>query len=149
MKNIIFFLSLILSSISFAQICNTQIYKEPVLIGRAGKSKLSYPVLELIKGKNANVYAITYQNAKYEFTDLKTITFTASDDELDLLYSFFEEGLYSDKDRSIDIGSNKINTSLYRKGFEMIFVSHSDGTEGYFMLNPKQLRLLFDKTVEK
>ena len=103
-------------------------------------------------------YRLYYQDEKYlgadrnsSLIDVRSISFYATEEELEYLYNFLLEGLDSNEKRKLDVGEGSIFTeisALSRKRTAVIVVNvlnDSKGMTSYFRLSKKTLDRIFAK----
>lgn len=148
MKVIIGLFILIQTIPMFSQVGEVEVKPEAILVGKVGKSKLSYPKLEYIDTELGRYFTLTYLNAEYDNQiDLKGTSFIGTNEDLDYVYEFLKAGYGNSEDRSLKVGKDDIKTSkTVSKNSIMVFIHHHDSNMGYFYLTLKHLDLLFGKT---
>ncbi len=145
--------------ITNAQIGESTKIEEEIVVGRAFKDNgwqqpVTLAYTTTYKGKRYRLY---YQNEEYlgadrysSVIDVTSISFYATEEEVEYLYNFLLEGLHSDETRKLDVGEGYIVTeisSLSRKRTAVItvFVHNENGETSYFRLSKKTLDRVFAK----
>jgi hypothetical protein len=99
-----------------------------------------------------NYYLWMYRNLKYSsITDIKSITFTASNEELEGLYNLLKTQMGADKgsEKRLELGKSTLNfTTTKNLGVASLIVYDLTASGGYFYLSNKQLDKLFGKQTE-
>ncbi len=107
---------------------------------------VGYPRLDFYKKEDGNnLYYLTYINLEYaKIRDTKTISFYASQDDLEYLFNFLMDGFKTKETRSITLGEDEI--TIKKKSLSIIVsVYHSNSTNGFFYLSKRQTERLFGK----
>ncbi len=142
MRIIIILLLAFLTAPSFAQIGEAP-KDESILVGRAMNSPAS-PTLRYWNTSNGKYYSLMYDNKKYTITDLKSILFYATDEELEQLYQFLKAGFDGGDIKSVSVGEGSISVGKVG-GQIMLFIYERGEAEGQTYLNKKGLDKLFGK----
>lgn len=107
--------------------------------------------LSVIKdtASGSNSYLWMYRNAKYTtLTDIKSIDFTASDEDLEGLYNLLKTQMGAEKgsEKRLELGKHTLNfTTTKSLGTSYLVIYDLTGSVGYFNLTAKQLDKLFGK----
>jgi hypothetical protein len=140
MKNIIFVLCMMFSSLGFAQIGEAETVETGTLIGELREG---YPKLEVFKQDGKNLFVLTYLNSKYRgIVDVQSITFYGESEDLESVYNAFKSA--SKETKSMVIGEDRVRIGLFHKEI-MISVYPSDNIDSYFYLSKKEVDKLFGK----
>jgi hypothetical protein len=139
MRNLLLIIGLLFTLNTMAQIGEVETVRKGTLIGVANEQ--GFPRLL----KKDEQYILTYYNENLrEIEDIKSITFTATEEELERLYQLFKEQ-YNRKDvRTVKVGENRLYLeSEYDR--LVVRVNHQDGTSSRLYIYPGELDPLFGK----
>lgn len=142
MRLLIVLLVLFITAPSFAQIGETEVKEDPILVGRVGV----VPKLQYKETDAGRYYTLLYNNAKYSITDIKAIGWLGDEEDLEYVYNFILEGIGNKEDRSLKVGDDTMRTYPYGKKTVSIYIDHKNDTDGNFYINKKGLDKLFGKT---
>lgn len=144
MKNL-FLLLFIIPLVSNAQIGEAEAVSEIVHVGYNNNMTKFHSLSYLIDNDGAKVYNLHYRNMEYQSIDTyESITFKATDKELDYLFNFLKEGINDKVGKTLKIGSSEI--FVKQKGKAVQIDNITVGTaKSYFWLLPKELERLFGK----
>ena len=156
----LFLLFLLIGITANAQIGESTKIEEEIVVGRAFKDNgwqqpVTLAYTTTTKGRRYRLY---YQDEKYlgadrnsSLIDVRSISFYATEEELEYLYNFLLEGLDSNEKRKLDVGEGSIFTeisALSRKRTAVMVVNvlnDSEGMTSYFRLSKKTLDRVFAK----
>lgn len=140
-------LKLLLLVLFIATTVNAQISEasksEAITVGRAMRHPGS-PSLQYWEQGNDRYYSIIYQNTKYSITDIKSIGFYASEEELEQLYNWFKAGFEAKEIESLNVGKGQLSRGKVGSMI-MVFVREEGKTDGEFYLSKKGLDKMFGK----
>lgn len=113
--------------------------------GQVRAQLVKYSKIEDELGKK--MYTLLFRNAKYKkVIDLKSVSFYATDNDLDLLFDEFALALKNQEKRSIKLG----NETLYYEPFVKInLIISAQNAGGFFYITDIDLHNLFGKTYNK
>lgn len=110
----------------------------------------SLSVMQDPSSGGTNSYLWMYSNAKYTtITDIKSISFTATDEELNGLYELMKAQMSAEKgtEKSLVLGKSNITFKTIRAlGVSSLTIYDLTGGGGFFYLSSRQLDKLFGKT---
>ena len=143
-------LFILISANAFSQIAEVSPSDSPVIIGEVdifGASGINgSAVLQemgIIDGKQ--YYYLGFQNQEYKtITDITSVSFHATKDELDTLFEMLKSVFKSGQEKVINLGDSKITLSLLSKNLLWFYTS-----DGHFNCTPAGLHKLFGKQWDK
>ncbi len=152
MRKLLFVLLCFLSLSVTAQIKEVPASKY-VEIGKVGSGLgpfiSSISVIRDTASGGTNSYLWMYNNLKYTtITDIKSISFTASDEELEGLYNLLKTQMGAEKgaEKRLELGKHTLNfTTTKNLGVPSLVIYDLSAGGGYFLLSSKQLDKLFGK----
>ena len=143
MKNIIYTLALLFSFSAFAQIGEAKDTPEVIMVGKV-TNPYKWVTLQYTMSGEDKLYLLSFRNQEYtELEDIGSISFTATDDELDYLYKTFHSMLKArGESKTIEIGDGKMVLNGIYNSFELYV--YKDGTPTkHTWLNKGQINKLF------
>jgi hypothetical protein len=151
MRNLFFVLLSCISLSVSAQIKEVAASRS-VEIGKVGGGLSYVSSLSVIRDTAINHYLWMYRNLKYTtITDIKSITFTASDEELEGLYNILKTQIGADKgaEKRLELGKNTLDIVTTKNlGVASLVIYDLSPGGGYFYLTNKHLDKLFGKKTE-
>lgn len=152
MKNFLLFLALLITVASSAQIREVEKSKYEV-IGKVSPGGMAFissiSVMRDTAVNGTNSYLWMYNNLKYTtITDIKSISFTASNEDFDSLYELLKTQLSAEKgtEKDLELGKSRITIKTIRNlGITSLTIYDLTGGGGYFYLTAKQVDKLFGK----
>jgi hypothetical protein len=152
MKKLILIALCFVSLSGFAQIKDVS-SDEPKLeeIGKVGGGVSAFlsSLSVLRDASGTNTYSWKYNNFKYTtITDIKSIVFTATEEELESLYKILKTQMSAEKgaEKKLVLGKQTINfTTTKNLGVVSLVITDLSDGGGYFMLTNKQLDKVFGK----
>lgn len=152
MKKILFSFVLLVSISATAQIREVEKskYQEIGKVSPGGMAFISsISVMRDTAVNGTNSYLWMYNNLKYStITDIKSISFTASNEDFDGLYELLKTQLSADKgtEKDLELGKSRITIKTIRNlGISSLTIYDLTGGGGYFYLTAKQVDKLFGK----
>jgi hypothetical protein len=151
MNKLILALFLLISSLANAQIKEVEKSKF-IEIGKVGGGMGPFiSSLAYLKGdEGTNRYLWLFNNLKYQtITDIKSIDFTATEEEINGLYSMLKKQLDAEKgsEKELELGKSIVKfTTVRAVGVSSLSIWVYQGSvSSYFLVNSKQLDKLFGK----
>ncbi len=147
-------LLLTFSLYSYSQIGESYTYKNPTELGKVerylGDTYALYTLSYVELDSKIKVYVLTFtnENTLYDIDrtpDLRSLCFTANQEEFDYFYSFLQQGFKEDQIRSLDVGQDIVKTVTTGSRFLHIFVNFRNGESASFRVSKRQLAKLFGK----
>jgi DNA-binding transcriptional regulator GbsR (MarR family) len=130
----------LLSYFSYSQISDGKTVEELELIG-----KVKSTTLKKMEYEGDDAYFLTFDNLEYQqISDLKTLSFTASDEEFEKFYKFLKSGFETKKQKEISVGDSRIRIEKNWSSLR-IYVFFENGTDGWFQLTKRRIDKLFGK----
>ena len=152
MKKFLFFFALLVSISGTAQIREVEKskYQEIGKVSPGGMAFISsISVMRDTAVDGTNSYLWMYNNLKYStITDVRSISFTASNEDFDSLYELMKTQLSADKgtEKDLELGKSRITIKTIRNlGITSLTIYDLTGGGGYFYLTAKQVDKLFGK----
>ncbi len=152
MKKVLFSLVLLVSISATAQIREVEKskYQEIGKVSPGGMAFISsISVMKDTAVNGTNSYLWMYNNLKYStITDIRSISFTASNEDFDGLYELLKTQLSADKgtEKDLELGKSRITIKTIRNlGVSSLTIYDLTGGGGYFYLTSKQVDKLFGK----
>ena len=153
MKNIITLIAvLFISAPVFAQIEVAKEKKEDKIIGEAYLPNGSATMKMLGEKIGDKDYVwLGFQNQEYQsISDIKSVMFAATEEDLDGLFDILKEIIKTDKEQEIKLGTNYIlNASKFSDSSIFMYFFKGSRKNGYFTLSPSGLHQLFGKEFDK
>lgn len=134
-----------------AQIGRLKVHDDPIVIGRVERKHPNYYVLytlgfiEVERERRSYALAFTNERTLYDNggSDIKVLSFLATQSEFDYFYEFLKDGFDKDQTRSLEVGTSVVETLPLISKFMYIYVYYTDGTVASFKLKKRQLDKLF------
>jgi hypothetical protein len=153
MKKIIIAIFILTFSIkSFAQIGKAKEVKDnSITIGEVKDFGTIVCSLKYVVNEKDTTYFLMYRDVQYKtIVELKGFYFTATNDELNSLYSELIKAIDGEKNKSYELEIGKGNLRYYKlKSFGvsslMFFYTDKNGTKSEFFLYKNQIKKLFGK----
>ncbi len=152
MKKFILFFVLLVSLSGTAQIREVEKskYQEIGKVSPGGMAFISsISVMKDADANGTNSYLWMYNNLKYTtITDIRSISFTASNEDFEALYQLMKTQLSADKgtEKDLELGKSRITIKTIRNlGISSLTIYDLTGGGGYFYLTAKQVDKLFGK----
>ena len=144
---------LTLSPFGYSQIGKSVTYENPTELGEVeryiGKFYALYTLsyFDLDSKTRAYVLNFTNENTLYhnQTPELKSLVFTATQEEFDYFYSFLQQGFKQDQVRALEVGRDLIKTVTTGSRFLHINVDFKNGESASFRVSRRQLTKLFGK----
>lgn len=138
-------LLLLAANLMTAQVGKVESVRKRVLIGStnvdiAHSHSLAYYVTD--EGK---LYMLTYFDKDLPFKEnIRIIGFSATPEELEYVFQFFEDGFSSDEIRYLDLGEDRVRV-IKSDTPDLIYIDvyHGSQVDGSFTLKHEQLDRLF------
>ena len=145
MKKILILFIFFTVNFTYSQIGTATKVKESITLGVANKM-VGLPKLVFVKSDDDKKYFnLSYYNLEYAaIKEIQTISFYATQEELDYLFNFFMSGFDSKDEQSIALGDDSIIITKVSSSIR-VFVSHKNDIDGWFYLSKKQTERLFGK----
>ena len=151
MKKLIVGLIFLISISVNAQIKQVEksLYVEIGKVGGIGAFVSSLSVIKDTAVGGTNRYLWMYNNLKYQtITDINSISFTATDEDLDGLYQSLKTQVLAEKgtENTLELGQSRINFKTYRAlGVSSLMIYDYSEVGAFFYITAKQLDKLFGK----
>lgn len=154
MRYYILVLLLTFSLFGYSQIGKSLTYDNPTELGNVERYlgdtyalyTLSY--IELDSKTKAYVLTFTNENTLYDndkTPDVRSLGFTATQEEFDYFYSFLQQGFKQDQIRSLEVGQDLVKTITTGSRFLHINIDFQNGESASFRVSKRQLAKLFGK----
>lgn len=141
MKSILVIVITFFTVSSYCQIGNSKELQKYYEVGGYGSNKLEYSIKDGIKN-----YILIYKNQEFaQISDMKSISFTATDEELEYLYQELKSMQSLESEKFLEIGNESIVVKPMSMKWINVYVNQASGLNGFFSLSPKQLDKLFGK----
>jgi len=143
MKKILYTLVLLFSFSAFAQIGAAKDSQEFITVGKV-TNPYKWITLEYTISGEDKLYVLSFRNQEYtEIEDIGSIAFTATDEELDYLYTTFHSMLKArGESKNLEIGNGKMVLNGIYNSFEL-YVSRDGVPTKHTWLNKGQINKLF------
>lgn len=118
-------------------------------VGVIGAFVCSMSVMEDTTKGATNTYLWMYNNLKYQtITDIKSISFTATEEDFNNFYHFLEIQIKAEKgtEKDLELGKSRLNFKTYRALGVSSLMINDFTTGGFFYITSKQLEKLFGKS---
>ena len=145
MKNLLFTLALLISFSTFAQIGEAKEVAKFVSVGKVTNPN-KWIDLEYTQNGDKKLYRLSFRNQEYTaIEDIGLITFTATDKELDYLYTTFRSMIKArGETKTIEIGDGTMVLNGIFNSFEL-YVEKDGVPTKHTWLNKKQVNKLFNR----
>lgn len=154
MRYLVIALLLVLPTFSYSQIGKFSSYDKPIQLGKVerylGNTYALYTLsyIELDSITRAYVITFTDENTLYnndKAADIRTLSFKATEEELNYFYSFLQKGFTQTQIRSLEVGQDLVKTVITGSKFLHIVIKFHNGDSASFRVSKKQLPKLFGR----
>jgi hypothetical protein len=150
MKNLLMSLIILTSISANAQIreVETSKFEDIGKVGGVGAFVSSMSIMKDTAKGGTNTYLWMYNNLKYQtITDIKSIRFTATEEDFNNFYQFLQKQINADKgtEKDLELGKSRLNFKTYKALGVSSLMIYDYSSEGFFYITSKQLDKLFGK----